>query len=56
MALLSILIILGVVCSWLYFQNKRYESVNRQLILQNDSLLSVNLEAVSNRVTHHKEQ
>ena len=42
--LLAVNIVLIIAVSTLYFQNRSYKSMNRELIIQNDSILSVNLE------------
>jgi hypothetical protein len=42
--LTSIIVILAIVSGCLYHQNKKYESQNRKLIIQNDSIQSVNIE------------
>jgi hypothetical protein len=43
-ALLMVTFLLTVVSGCLYRQNRSYESRNRELIIQNDSILSVNIE------------
>jgi len=42
-----IIIILFTVSSWLFSQNKAYARKNRELVLQNDSILSVNLDLIN---------
>jgi hypothetical protein len=44
--LLAASLALLVISGCLYHQNKSYKSRNRQLILENDSILSVNLELI----------
>jgi hypothetical protein len=45
--LISLLVILLVMNAYLYRQNNNYRHQNRALILQNDSILSVNLELMN---------
>jgi CHASE3 domain sensor protein len=40
----GIIVILGIASASLYRQNKEYKHVNRQLIIQNDSVLAANIE------------
>ena len=42
-----IIIILFTVSSWLLSQNNAYARKNRELVLQNDSILSVNLDLIN---------
>ena len=42
--LVSGLIILALLSGVLYHQSRTYESENRRLIIQNDSIMSVNIE------------
>ena len=60
--LLALMVVSVTVNAILYQQNRSYRTHNRELILQNDSILSVNLELInktnkSNRVSmvgdHH---
>jgi len=43
-SLIGIVLLLGTVPGCLYSENKKYEIQNRNLILQNDSIQSVNIE------------
>lgn len=43
-SLLIVNIILAIAVVSLYQQNKAYKSINRELIIKNDSILSVNLQ------------
>jgi hypothetical protein len=45
--LLGLMVVSFTVNAILYQQNRSYRSHNRELILQNDSILSVNLELVN---------
>lgn len=38
------IVLLLLMCGGLYRQNKHYQQENRRLIIQNDSLMSVNIE------------
>jgi cell division protein FtsL len=42
--LLLVIAVLMVINSLLYQQNRTYKTANRELIIKNDSILSVNLE------------
>ena len=43
-SLIGIVLLLGTVSGCLYSEKKKYEIQNRNLILQNDSIQSVNIE------------
>ena len=45
--LLCMVVVLLVMNAYLYRQNNNYRHQNRTLILQNDSILSVNLELIN---------
>lgn len=45
--LLALMVVSVTVNAILYQQNRSYRSHNRELILQNDSILSVNLELIN---------
>jgi hypothetical protein len=47
--LFAVNIILVIAVGMLYLQNRSYKSMNRELIIQNDSILSVNLKLLHNK-------
>ncbi|HYH16775.1 MAG TPA: hypothetical protein VD794_16200 [Flavisolibacter sp.] len=47
--LLVVNILLAIAVVSLYQQNRSYKSINRELIIKNDSILSVNLELLNAR-------
>lgn len=52
--LTGIIMLLIIVCGCLYKQNRTYRQENRRLIIENDSIMSVNIE-LSNKVKKHQD-
>jgi hypothetical protein len=40
----GVIVVLIIVSTWLATQNRQYQSHNRKLIIQNDSIMAVNIE------------